>query len=447
MTENKAHDIDLFNKQAILKGERVPVIMGWQISNIMNETDNRAWFGKIPYTESTFIPLTKGAEQAKTLPWLTRYQNCEQGVDLCSAYTMVNKFDSVCWIDRTDLAEPQVFLDNGKMQTRIPSGQASWHPGWRGHRIESRKSAILFLKAFNKAFDIWEDGIKADGFPLDKKYWHVGEYYKKTQDTLLEHINGVGKGTSPCEQYYEQYGFDKWCRTVMHGMSEFRPISLGDGNNIASHIKASPNGYIPEYRSEVSYHGPDLYPTSWKIPEGDVDVHAIAIATNYEASQSEHLWGDLNDDDEEELDASRRGLRERAIKGTKKMKLDATSTPTEVSRSLGDDNIVPGEGWGMFSDTSSKGDLCDGSPMSECHRSHESCLMYGNNDLHSGIAGDGLSGWLVINIPPIKSGIIWAKMEVSIFFKCLLYPIYFASMLIFIVCVNHSGGYLAITGI
>lgn len=93
------------------------------------------------------------------------------------------------------------------------------------------------------------------------------------------------------------------------------------------------------------------------------------------------------------------------------MKLDATSTPTEVSRSLGGDNIVPGEGWGMYSDTSSKGDLCDGSPMSECHRSHESCLMYGNNDLHSGIAGDGLSGWLVINIPPIKSGIIWAKME------------------------------------
>jgi len=50
--------------------------------------------------------------------------------------------------------------------------------------------------------------------------------------------------------------------------------------------------------------------------------------------------------------------------------------------------------------------------MSTCKRSKGyTCLLYGHNDDRIGIMGDGLSGWLVVTLPELKEGLVFARME------------------------------------
>lgn len=53
--------------------------------------------------------------------------------------------------------------------------------------------------------------------------------------------------------------------------------------------------------------------------------------------------------------------------------------------------------------------FCDGSVDSFCSRGESGCMLYGHNDGRSGIAFDGYSGWLVMNIPDLKHGHIAIK--------------------------------------
>jgi len=353
-------------------------------------------------------PLTTSLEQGKDLPWAVRYQRCKEGVDLCYANKQQEKFNAVCWVERKDIEKPN-------FKYNVPKGQASWHPGWRHHQLSSRKSVLIFLKAFQKAFDIWEEGIGKDGFPLKESYWHIGEIYKDMQNTLRTYINGEGKGTSLCEKHYEQYGFDKWCRTRMRGMSEFSPRNLGYENSISKRVKPAASGYVPGPLFTNAYVGPDILPLGWKIPEGHVDLHAIAVVTNYEAPQIDHFWEYEGDDDtfEEDAENSRRQLGNAKEVVSTEGNLDtAAGNLNDVPRALASDDVVPGEGWGFYLRTADN-EYCDGSANSECDRivGNSQCFYYGANDSRNGISGDGLSGWIVINVPEVKEGIVWAKLE------------------------------------
>lgn len=195
----------------------------------------------------------------------------------------------------------------------------------------------------------------------------------------------------------------------MNGMTEFTPKNLGDKNSIRAHIKPAPNGYKPTAHDKLEYEGFDLMPLEWKIPEGHIDVHAIAIATNYKAPVVER-------NDGEGADIGRRQLIE---EGEAIFEIEDffSMRDMEVHRQLGgdggDDEVIPGQGWTKtyFGDSVNNG-YCDGTSTSMCGRSEQSdCLMYGHNDGHGGIAGDGLSGWLVIQIPRVRYGLIGAKFE------------------------------------
>merc|ERR1712113_910686 len=61
MTENYSatHNIDLFNKQAIMKGERVPIIFTQYPNEIMKETAGKAWIGDV-LLGLTALPETTG---------------------------------------------------------------------------------------------------------------------------------------------------------------------------------------------------------------------------------------------------------------------------------------------------------------------------------------------------------------------------------------------------
>jgi hypothetical protein len=205
-------------------------------------------------------------------------------------------------------------------------------------------------------------------------------------------------------------------------MSEFTPINRGYHNSIQRHLKAAPNGYKPSNEFEAVYEGIDILPTFWKVPEGHVDVHAIAIASTYAAPELDHSWVDDNDNnDVEEAENSRRMLRKAS---TERLFVSEKEDSNEVkvysmpenSRSLNSDEVIPGQGWGIYAVGGEEiTGYCDGSPMSfNCKRSkNRNCLLSGHNDARGSVNGDGLSGWVVITVPDVKEGLIFARLQVS----------------------------------
>jgi hypothetical protein len=247
---------------------------------------------------------------------------------------------------------------------------------------------------------------------------------------LSDYLNNEGFQKTECEKKWANHesvkgmGLDRACRMSFKGMSEFTPVNRGYHNSIQRHVKAAPNGYKPSYEFEAVYEGIDILPPFWKVPDGHVDVHAIAIVSTYAPPELDHSWVDDNDNDNvEEAENSRRMLRKAAterlfISNKDSFKeLEIYSVPDD-SRSLNSDEVIPGQGWGISSVNGEEvTGYCDGSPMSfDCKRSkNRNCLLSGQNDARGSITGDGLSGWLVITVPDVKEGLIFAKLQVRLF--------------------------------
>jgi hypothetical protein len=138
-------------------------------------------------------------------------------------------------------------------------------------------------------------------------------------------------------------------------MTEFTPRARGDHNSIRAHLKPAPNGYKPDFTFKALYEGVDVLPPEWKVPEGEVDVHAIAIASTYDAPELDQTWVDKNNEDAEEAENSRRMLRKAATEHIEVSDLsgedsrqggiaEGSVAGSEV-RELTDDAVVPGIGW------------------------------------------------------------------------------------------------------
>lgn len=92
MTEGRdAKNIDIFNKQAILGGERVPILSTPSILNLEKETNGTFWWGKMN-DQPSFVPLTTGLDQVDQLPLAARYLKCADDVrELCADKNNPNK--------------------------------------------------------------------------------------------------------------------------------------------------------------------------------------------------------------------------------------------------------------------------------------------------------------------------------------------------------------------
>lgn len=263
---------------------------------------------------------------------------------------------------------------------------------------------MLFLKAFDQAFDTWESGISSK-FPLPESYWHIGDYYKEVQTNLSSYINGIGRRSTACEKKWMKLGLDKVCRMRIYGMTEWTPMN-GDLHSIHRHLKQSSSGYVPRLTREAVYQGIDLLPLGWKIPNDEVDVHAIAIATTYKSDEvMNNDW--IYNNKDEDVDVGKLNANDVVHDDE-----DDKESETQEMSSDSKDEVKPGLGWAVtYSDRIPTG-FCDGSSMSSCSRDIDSnCLLYGHNDGRTTISGNGLSGWLVMNLPHVKEGLIFAKLE------------------------------------
>ena len=437
MTEREAGLHDLFNRQAILSGERVPVLF-MPIDNmhdIEEQSDGAySWGGGRTNAfhddfEQGVLERTQDEEQVEGLPFAVRYMLCGDRGDLCNEH----KYNSVCWAPRSDDANPS---PDRKIDPFV-SGRANWHPGWATHRWEARKWTLIVLHSLDQALDTWSEGIKMGGLPLADVFWHVGDVpggYSDIRKKLREHIPADEDGLSECEKHFKT--FPIVCKVAMHSFSEWTPRIRPDETSLISILKGGPNGYHPEMKKVNEYDGFDILPLEWKIPEGEVDVHAVAIATtrpppDLEGEKTTTLLG-LNrallnsarttpDGNEraagvgslniEQRDAVRR-LQSKASRYGIYEKLEPLPILPKTRRQLQDrqgEAIIPGLGWAYLG---GKSGFCDGSFQSECGRDKDSkCPFSGHNDGRQGIFGDALSGWLVFTVPNVNDGVILLRLE------------------------------------
>lgn len=159
MTERSPAQIELFHRQAILGGKKVPMLLGGYfpiLRELHMEVD--ADVGELGNGKDG-IEAVVSMEQAKTIPYAARYMKCDpEQHELCDNEP---KYCCVCWVERDDV--PVDSFDNIKNQ---PGGQVKWHPGWRQHQLQGRVLAFTMLEALQEAVQHWSDGTMG-GPPLD----------------------------------------------------------------------------------------------------------------------------------------------------------------------------------------------------------------------------------------------------------------------------------------
>jgi len=413
MTERPPYSVDMYNKQAILSGERVPLILHTNPTdknNIMDETNNTAWIGYY-LTDKSMLPETKDELQALTVPNAARYQN--------GFYSKEHKYNAICWEPRKDVELPPNQLVH-------PTSQVGWHPGNRDHQWSGRKLALIVLKGLETALDVWKKGIEKDGFPLAESYWHVGDHYKIIRNNLRYKL-GSQSVTTPCEELI--HILPRACRVPMHGFGMWQPLAHMD-YHLFNIIAPALNGYKPTIDDKELYSGFDLLPLNQAVPDDEVDAHLIAIATTRDPpTDLDHSWNMENKTNEVDgniTTRSRRWLIEASNLGIRAGRMTKHVSPSSSSSSLSSslsssssirsnkevsNDVIPGRGWSTRGWRLDPG-FCDGSAMSSCnHLKGNTCMMYGQNDNHMDVQGNGASGWLVLNVPKVKEGILIARME------------------------------------
>jgi hypothetical protein len=154
MTEKDGASLDIFFRQALLSGDRVPFLLGAgavaQLTdlNVKMDADISNYGGG-----SSGLPECVTEVQCDKLPWATRYMKCgSEAQSMCG----LHKWRSNCWVERPDVT-PLV------AQAESPESQVGWHPGFRTHQLTGRILNMFVLKALKEGLTKWQ---KAGKFQL-----------------------------------------------------------------------------------------------------------------------------------------------------------------------------------------------------------------------------------------------------------------------------------------
>jgi hypothetical protein len=185
MTEKDAPALDTFARQAMLGGDKVPVIWGLSpgITKPLHDLAD-ADVGMQGNGRAGIMELT-AVEDIDKIPWAAQYVSCSGEL---SGVCRENEYIGQCWIEREDFTPPKA--------QGTPGGRAKWHPGNRKHQVTGRILAFTILSALKDALTVWSD---APGYVLDDSVWHVHSYYENIQTKL----KGLGPDVGACPQYVD----------------------------------------------------------------------------------------------------------------------------------------------------------------------------------------------------------------------------------------------------
>jgi hypothetical protein len=371
--------LDLFSEDAnshTMLLFSTPVILTPAASQLAMDTNGKAWLGNIqPGADlcgetgkqgmKVFIPDVPACQYLRCTDQMKHGGYCE-------------KHNSVCWVDRTTVWNPD--LQDGNV-----GYQNDGYANYREHQWEGRKLTLLVLHALEEALDRWGTEMQEDQLPLADDLWHVGPTYKELRDTVrsLERLPGKSVAVPPCEHLLRHLD-PMICHLAMHAMTEWTPRVTP----VASRLKAAVVESIADENSDKVelYTAVDLFPMEWKIPSNQVDLHMIAIATNDTSGLGKKpsdltVTDDFFSDDDEPWNADDDGDY-----GNRRM---SVQTP---------------KGWLVYNAPIG---FCDGSAQSRCNR-----MIY--NHYKAGILGHGGSDWLTLNVGAIKEGIILGRFDFGI---------------------------------
>jgi hypothetical protein len=400
--------IDFLYRQAILSGNRVPIILSPYTPIFIDGAKNNVWMGNIQpgasfcdptYTQDgkTMVPLMKAC----------RYVKCRSNPKLC------DKHNSVCWVERSDRS---IF----QKQDNDVGHQREGYPSVQQQRLEGRKLSMMILHALEEALDRWMTQ-SADGLvPLPDDVWHVGKVYNEVR----EHVRTMKSGL--CGRLFQKLD-PRICHMEMHAYTEWTPRVDPIQSRLKGLIKddihiADNHLSLIEVYTEVA-----LLPRQWKIPENDTDVHMIAIATDIAGippgkdtdkvqvndvpnvtpwtDDDTMNWG--SDPNEDSMNDHDYGFDDDMYGGRQRM-LAVASDMTHHRRHLLTSDISS-KMWTIFNAPIG---FCDGSAQSSCNRNGlNTCLLANYNHYRAGIVGHGQAGKLVLSIPKVKEGLILARFD------------------------------------
>ena len=413
--------VDFLFRQSILSGSRVPIILSPDHKMFLDEMNRKVWMGNIQpganFCKDTYrqngkvrVPLNKAC----------RYVKCRGDPSMCDQH------NSICWVERSDRTAYQA-------QDQNVGHQREGYPSVQQQRLEGRKLSMLILHALDEALDRWIQKTNENVLPLPDNMWHVSELYQEVR----EYVRTTGSGI--CRRFFQKID-PRICHIEMHAFTEWTPRA----DPLESRLKALIPDDSPVADKQTSslevYTEVALLPPEWEIPDGEVDVHMIAITAdpstlprgddndklqvNYAAppriysdrdddATIAELFSNANDDtddvalnrdndfgfqngDEYNDDGSGRSLKSfgSAIQNYRNMLATSDISPTV---------------WTVYNAPIG---FCDGSAQSTCNRhGTNKCLLSNYNHYQAGLIGHGQSGKIKLTLPNVKLGIVLAKFD------------------------------------
>jgi hypothetical protein len=180
MTEKSRAHYDLFARQALISGNRVPILWNGFVEiqeALHNEADvDVGGFG----TGLRDIPITESEEQVQELRYAVQYLKCARDMkESCENHKNYGR----CWVHRSDVIPPV------KQGWSIGRDLSLHHPGFRATQLIGRVLAFTILMALQEALTQWKN---APNLVLPDSAWHVTAHYQNIRTKLAKLT------TTPC---------------------------------------------------------------------------------------------------------------------------------------------------------------------------------------------------------------------------------------------------------
>lgn len=211
------------------------------------------------------------------------------------------------------------------------------------------------------------------GPPLEDEIWHVGEYY----ESMRNKVRGLPVGTGPC---YELGSLlpERICRTPLQGRTQHTPRMLPEHRSLSALIRSDSTGRKPMNQRKILDDRQHIALPCMNAPSDELDLWPIVSNRRYLSSRKSST-GEVN--------------------------ANNTSFSSHQRRLQ---QIEPGRGWEVNEEHAG---YCDGSYYVICGREKENeCPLNNHHDSRGYVSGNELSGWLVMDIPDVKQGLLMIKL-------------------------------------
>jgi hypothetical protein len=379
--------MDLLQRQAILAGERVPIILTPNPGEIAEQGE--AWIGNLqPGIEiCAATALDSGVVSLPDIP-TCEYVQCTREVIVAG---LCKDFKSHCWVERSDWnpspTDAQQLNDTGYQEQGFAND--------RQHQLDGRKLALLVLNGLEEALARWVSET-AIALPLADDIWHVGPTYHAVRESVrtLERRPGTAATVPSCEVFLQSID-PMICHMAMHVYTEWTPRINPDFNRLFHAITDARSVLDNTADLTELYIGVDMLPLAWQVNTSD--AHMVAIATNEELDVYDTDDFQLSDDIDHRNDGDDDDHYADSDDATAHRRLAAAPRLT-----------VATDRWTLFDIPLG---FCDGSSQSFCNRRiGNSCLLSNHNHFRPGIVGHGNAGWLNLTLP-ITEGVILLRFD------------------------------------